>query len=47
MNDAASLADRFRTNHDIIVAARQNMEQAEWDYVCGGAETETSIRRNR
>jgi isopentenyl diphosphate isomerase/L-lactate dehydrogenase-like FMN-dependent dehydrogenase len=47
MNDTAKMADRFRASHDIIVAARQNLKQAEWDYVCGGAETETSLRRNR
>jgi len=47
LNDSQDLAGRFRTNHDIIVAARQNMKQAEWDYVSGAAETETSLRRNR
>jgi len=47
MDNAPDLAARFPTSHDIIVAARQNLKQAEWDYVCGGAQTETSLRRNR
>ena len=47
MSENAEIAARFPASHDIIVAARQNLKQAEWDYVCGGAETETSIRRNR
>lgn len=44
---AAETRDRFPASHDIIVAARQNLRQAGWDYVCGGAETETRLRRNR
>jgi glycolate oxidase len=47
MSENAEIAARFPASHDIIVAARQNLKQAEWDYVCGGAETETSLRRNR
>ncbi|MPY71346.1 MAG: alpha-hydroxy-acid oxidizing protein [Alphaproteobacteria bacterium] len=37
----------FETATDMIRMARRNMTQDAWDYVCGAAETETSLRRNR
>jgi glycolate oxidase len=37
----------FETSHDMIVAARRNLDQDAWEYICGGAESETSLRRNR
>ena len=37
----------FLTMHDMILMARRNMDQDNWDYVCGAAESETSLRRNR
>jgi isopentenyl diphosphate isomerase/L-lactate dehydrogenase-like FMN-dependent dehydrogenase len=37
----------FETATDMIRMARRNMRQDAWDYVCGAAETETSLRRNR
>ena len=37
----------FETTTEIIHAAQQNLEETVWDYITGGAETETSIRRNR
>jgi isopentenyl diphosphate isomerase/L-lactate dehydrogenase-like FMN-dependent dehydrogenase len=37
----------FQTSHDMILMARRNMVQDAWDYVCGAAESETSLRRNR
>ena len=37
----------FETSHEMIVAARRNMTQDTWEYICGGAESETSLRRNR
>jgi glycolate oxidase len=37
----------FVTNQEVIVAARRNLSQDVWDYLCGGAESETTIRRNR
>ena len=43
MSDA-ELAVRFPASHDIIIAARRNLRQAEWDYVCGGAETAGVVR---
>jgi glycolate oxidase len=33
--------------HEIVAKARQNLAQNEWDYIVGGAETETTLRRNR
>jgi isopentenyl diphosphate isomerase/L-lactate dehydrogenase-like FMN-dependent dehydrogenase len=37
----------FRTNHEIINAARRNADGATWDYLCGGSESEATMRRNR
>lgn len=37
----------FQTTHDMILMARRNMDQDNWDYICGAAESETSLRRNR
>lgn len=38
---------QYLTNHEIIVAARKNATGSVWDYICGGSETETTMRRNR
>ena len=37
----------FETTTEIIHAAQQNLAPEVWDYVTGGTETETTIRRNR
>ena len=37
----------FRNLHDFAKKARAHLAQGEWDYLRGGAETETSLRRNR
>ncbi|MBK17606.1 MAG: alpha-hydroxy-acid oxidizing enzyme [Rhodospirillaceae bacterium] len=37
----------FETTHDMIMLARRNLDQDNWDYICGAAESETSLRRNR
>jgi isopentenyl diphosphate isomerase/L-lactate dehydrogenase-like FMN-dependent dehydrogenase len=37
----------FQTLHEIIKKARQNLNQNNWDYIIGGTETETTLRRNR
>src|SRR3954468_13285666 len=37
----------FLTNEEIVLAARKRMTQANWDYLVGGSESETSMRRNR
>jgi isopentenyl diphosphate isomerase/L-lactate dehydrogenase-like FMN-dependent dehydrogenase len=43
----AALAVDFMTLHEIVARARQNLGQNEWDYIVGGAESETTLRRNR
>ncbi|MGD8418131.1 MAG: alpha-hydroxy acid oxidase [Pseudomonadales bacterium] len=37
----------FRTLHEIAKAARENLVREYWDYLIGGADTESSVRRNR
>ncbi|MCH8888193.1 MAG: alpha-hydroxy-acid oxidizing protein [SAR324 cluster bacterium] len=37
----------FLTLHEIVKAARLNLPRGEWDYLIGGAETETTLKRNR
>src|SRR5260370_10064161 len=39
--------ERFQTLHEIVKAARINLDQNIWDYLIGGTETETTMRRNR
>src|SRR5438105_2907076 len=33
--------------HEIVAKARQNLNQNDWDYIVGGVESETTLRRNR
>jgi isopentenyl diphosphate isomerase/L-lactate dehydrogenase-like FMN-dependent dehydrogenase len=44
---SGSLSDEFLTLHEFIQAARLNLSQNIWDYLVGGTETETTLRRNR
>ena len=37
----------FVTNQEIILAAHRNLPQNVWNYLSGGAESETTMRRNR
>jgi len=37
----------FYTNEEIIQAAYRRLAQGPWDYLSGGTESETSLRRNR
>jgi isopentenyl diphosphate isomerase/L-lactate dehydrogenase-like FMN-dependent dehydrogenase len=37
----------FSTLHEMVRQARRNLSQGDWDYLMGGAETETTQRRNR
>ena len=37
----------FLNLHEIVAKARQNLNQNDWDYIVGGAESETTLRRNR
>ena len=41
------VTDRFQTLQEIVKAARQNLAAGPWDYLIGGTETETTMRRNR
>ena len=43
----SNLAERFQTLHEIVKAARHNLAPGPWDYLMGGTETETTLRRNR
>ena len=40
-------ASPFLTLHELIKKARQKLNHDNWDYIVGGAETETTVRRNR
>jgi glycolate oxidase len=37
----------FVSNEEIVQAARKRLPQGPWDYLVGGSETETTMRRNR
>jgi len=37
----------FVSNQEIILAARRNLTQEVWDFLVGGSESETTLRRNR
>ena len=42
-----AVRDRFHNLHEIVAAARDRLDRNVWDYLIGGAETETTVRRNR
>ena len=37
----------FQNLHEIVSKARDRLDQNAWDYIVGGTETETTLRRNR
>lgn len=37
----------FLTLHELVKKARQKLNHDNWDYIVGGTETETTVRRNR
>jgi isopentenyl diphosphate isomerase/L-lactate dehydrogenase-like FMN-dependent dehydrogenase len=39
--------DQFLTLHEFVKAARMTLNPNIWDYLVGGTETETTVRRNR
>jgi glycolate oxidase len=39
--------EQFLTLQEIVVAAKHNLPPGPWSYLVGGAETETTVRRNR
>ena len=47
MDGMLDLSGVYHTNHQIIEAGHDKLPQDVWDYVCGGSETETTLRRNR
>jgi glycolate oxidase len=40
-------APAFLTLHELVKKARQRLSHDHWDYIVGGTETETTVRRNR
>src|SRR5208282_3233478 len=44
---AGEMAARFQALHEFIRAARNALPTNYWDYLTGGAETETTLKRNR
>ena len=40
-------SNEFQNLHEIVRRARANLDQNAWDYIVGGTETETTLRRNR
>ena len=44
---SVSMEEKFQTLHEIVKAARQNLAPGPWDYLIGGAESETTLKRNR
>jgi isopentenyl diphosphate isomerase/L-lactate dehydrogenase-like FMN-dependent dehydrogenase len=40
-------AEEFQNLHELVLKARANLNQNAWDYIAGGTETETTLRRNR
>jgi glycolate oxidase len=43
----SGLEERFQTLHEVVRAARQTLAPGPWDYLVGGTETETTLKRNR
>jgi glycolate oxidase len=43
----SNLDEQFQTLHEIGRAARRNLADGPWDYLVGGTETETTVKRNR
>ena len=56
MNDASTVKplasidhvrEQFHNLHEFVAVARARLDRNVWDYLIGGAETETTVRRNR
>jgi isopentenyl diphosphate isomerase/L-lactate dehydrogenase-like FMN-dependent dehydrogenase len=47
VRDTAATPSDLLNLHEIVAKARQNLNQNDWDYIVGGAESETTLRRNR
>ena len=46
-DSTGDVADRFQVLHEFVAPARRNLGPNLWDYLMGGADTETTLRRNR
>jgi isopentenyl diphosphate isomerase/L-lactate dehydrogenase-like FMN-dependent dehydrogenase len=46
-HDIAATPSDLLNLHELVAKARQNLNQNDWDYIVGGAESETTLRRNR
>src|SRR5215467_9945063 len=47
VHDTATAPSDLLNLHEIVAKARQNLNQNAWDYIVGGVETETTLRRDR
>jgi isopentenyl diphosphate isomerase/L-lactate dehydrogenase-like FMN-dependent dehydrogenase len=47
IHDTATASGDLLNLHEIVAKARQNLNQNDWDYMVGGVESETTLRRNR
>ncbi|MEA2899895.1 MAG: hypothetical protein QOJ84_5510 [Bradyrhizobium sp.] len=43
----SAASNDFQNLHELVAKARANLNQNAWDYIVGGTETETTLRRNR
>jgi isopentenyl diphosphate isomerase/L-lactate dehydrogenase-like FMN-dependent dehydrogenase len=41
------MSPEFLSNEQLVLAARRSLPQGAWDYLVGGSESETTLRRNR
>jgi glycolate oxidase len=46
-SSSTALAKQFQALHEFPAEARRKLDQNSWDYIVGGTETETTLRRNR
>jgi isopentenyl diphosphate isomerase/L-lactate dehydrogenase-like FMN-dependent dehydrogenase len=47
VHDITTAPSEFLNLHELVAKARQNLNQNDWDYIVGGVESETTLRRNR
>jgi len=47
VHDTAAAPADLLNLHELVAKARQNLNQNDWDYIVGGVESETTLRRNR
>src|SRR5262249_61153189 len=43
----SNLEQKYQTLRESVRAAKMNLAPGPWDYMAGGTETETTLRRNR